>query len=236
MNDRTETLATLVVVGLLVVAVPAGTVSAEQAYVDRLFGLDDDEDGSTIGTMLAGAQGQVDSMQMGSVLSSPDPEAKMDALAAWYNNRSGVFASYANQQIDDPTGAHNVINVTYIVDGESETKYLIIPIKDGEYQPGTMQDSLSPPGAESYVKVSEDRYLVNYDDGSTRTREQVRYEVDDTIVVRNKGVAEINADLQTLYQRYISESEDVERAFAKRLGAKYNGELETTLIGGDNAS
>lgn len=230
MTSRTTQLVSLGLVLLLVAS--AGGAAAQQSYLDRLFGLDDDEDPNSIATTLASVQGTVDGMQMGELGSTPNPEAQMDALARWYNNHSAAFVAYANAQVN-ATGAHNVINVTYVVDGNSETKYLILPVENGRYQSAVVQESLSPPGAESYVKIDEETYLVHYADGHTETREQVRYSVDDRIVVHGDAVGAILGDIQTLHKRYIKPAKDVTHAFATRLGAKYSGELESTLIRGE---
>lgn len=211
----------------------AGTpvVAADPAWIDKLLGLDDDDDASTVESALAVGSGTVDKYTMGPTIGHPDPEKQLDAFAAWFNNHSETVAWYANQQVN-ATGEHNVIKITYEAGDQSETKYLIMPVEDGAYQPGTMQDSQTPPGAVNYVELDDGTYLVNYADGSTETRDQVKYEVDETVTVSGDGVAAINGDLITIYEDHISNGEDVPSPVVKKHGAKYGGSVNGTLVGG----
>lgn len=216
---------------ILIATAGAPVAAADPAWIDKLLGLDDDEEANSVESALAVGAGTVDRYTMGPTIGHPDPEQQLDTFARWFNNHSSTVAWYANQQVN-ATGDHNVIRIKYVAGGESETKFLIMPVEDGVYQPGTMQDSLTPPGAVGYVELEDGSYLVHYADGSTKPRDQVKYEVDETVTVSGDAVAAINGDLKTIFNDHISKGEDVPSPVVKKYGTKYGGSVNGTLVGG----
>lgn len=239
---RRRTLAVVALAALLVgsAAAPALANSDTQAsYADRMLGIEDKKASvSWIDKTIAGTQGKIDGVvDHATTLTDPDhevaPERKLSRVQAFYNNHSSVFLRYANQRVN-ATGDHDVVKITFEYEGITATRYLVATVEDGNYTSARIQRS--PSTIESYTELEDGTYLVRLDDGTIEHRETLSTEVDDTLTLTGQAVENAPGELERFHETFVADNEDASVRYLIRVGSHYQGDVNSTLITGGNAS
>ncbi|RDZ49523.1 hypothetical protein C5C07_20285 [Haloferax sp. Atlit-4N] len=221
--------------GVLAGSVAAQTVGAQTddgglSFLDRLLGLSAGDELSTVRQVAALADGKVDGTmaKVGSMFDDASPATQLNEIQAFYNAREADWLAYVNGRVSaDPQ--RSVLEITFELDGEEATKYLIAEVDGGRYTKTRIQDTTR---RETVVRTVEDGdvYHVQHADGTIETVDSMTYSVDDTLTLRDGAVAMARDDLVEYYREYVSADVSASREYLVRMVGKYGSDAETTLV------
>lgn len=235
----------IIAVLVVLVSTSAGAIAQDTApkvdapFVDRLLGLNDKwASVSTLDATLAAAKGRVDRYTGWTATKTNfghevSPEKELQRVQSFYNANNETFLRYANSRVN-ATGDHDVVNITFKYGGLEATRYLVADVEDGNYTSARIQ--ASPSNIDSHTELEDGTYMVKLEDGSIEHRETLATSVDDTITLSGSAVDNAPEELRTLHERFIDPNRDVSPQYVIRVGAKYEGAVNSTLItGGETA-
>jgi hypothetical protein len=215
-------------------AAPAlANTDTEASYADRMLGIDDEKASvSWIDKTIAGTQGKLDGVvDKATTLTNfnheVSPEKKLRTVQRFYNEHSETFLAYANQRVN-ATGEHDVVKITFQYKDLNATRYLVATVEDGNYTSARIQHS--PSNIESSAKLENNSYMVRLEDGTIDHRESLSVEVDDTLTLKGQAVENAPRELERFYQSFIKDNEDASMRYLIRVGAHYQGDVESSLI------